>query len=79
MTKGLLHLILKGAHVFGEAGDAFVADVGVAISPAVREHDGGVQAVMAGMIAELGDLRVSGTFETVEGQGLTAVPLPRGT
>jgi hypothetical protein len=75
-SKGLLHLIVKGAHVFGEAGDAFVADVGVAVSPAVRRQDGGVQAVMAGMIAELGDLRVFGTFETVEAQGLTLVPLP---
>lgn len=75
-SKGLLHLIVKGAHVFGEAGDAFIADVGVAFSPAVRKQDGGTQAVMVGMIAELGDLRVFGSFETVDAAGLTVVPLP---
>ena len=30
--QGLLQLLLRGAHVFGEAGEAFVADVGVAAS-----------------------------------------------
>ncbi|KFE70418.1 M14 family metallopeptidase [Hyalangium minutum] len=75
-SKGLLHLIVKGAHVFGEAGPAFVADVGVAVSPAVRKQEGTAQAGMAGVIAELGDLRVFGAFETVDAQGLTVVPLP---
>jgi hypothetical protein len=75
-SKGLLHMIVKGAHVFGEAGDAFVADIGVAVSPAVRVSGGTPRAGFLGLIAELGDLRVFGATETVEVQGLTAVPLP---
>ncbi|WP_224366575.1 M14 family metallopeptidase [Hyalangium versicolor] len=75
-SKGLLRLIVKGVHVFGEAGDAFLADIGVAASPAIRMTNGTPRAVFLGAIAELGDLRVFGAIETVEGQGLTAVPLP---
>jgi hypothetical protein len=75
-SKGLLRLVVKGAQVFGEAGEAFTADVGVAASPAVRQRAGEAVAVMAGEIAELGDLRVFGALETVDGAGLTVVPLP---
>ncbi|MBN1209472.1 MAG: peptidase M14 [Myxococcaceae bacterium] len=78
-SKGLLHVLVKGAHVFGEAGEAFVADIGVAASPAVRGREGTPRAVIAGTIAELGDLRVFGAIERVDGQGLTAVPLPPGS
>ncbi|HYH99169.1 M14 family metallopeptidase [Hyalangium sp.] len=77
-SKGLLHVIVKGAHVFGEAGEAFVADIGVAASPVVRAREGILRARVVGMIAELGDLRVFGAIETVDAQGLTAVPLPPG-
>jgi hypothetical protein len=77
-SKGLLHLLVKGASVFGEAGEPFTADIGVAASQAVRVSEGTPVAVVAGMIAELGDLRVFGTVETVEARGLTAVPLPPG-
>lgn len=75
-SKGLLRLVVKGAQVFGEAGEAFTADLGVAASPAVRKKAGGAVAVMAGEIAELGDLRIFGALETVDGAGLTVVPLP---
>jgi hypothetical protein len=77
-SKGLLRLIVKGARVFGEAGESFLADIGVAASPAVRVVQGTPRAVVQGAIAELGDLRVFGAIETVDGQGLTAVPLPPG-
>jgi hypothetical protein len=77
-SKGLLQLLIKEAHVFGEAGEAFVADIGVATSPAVRQRQGGPVAVAAGQIVELGDLRVFGAIEAVEARGLTAVPLPSG-
>lgn len=76
--KGLLYVLVKEAHVFGEAGEAFVADIGVAASQAVRVRDGVPVAVVAGQIAELGDLRVFGAIETVDGRGLTVVPLPPG-
>ncbi|WP_224246206.1 M14 family metallopeptidase [Hyalangium gracile] len=77
-SKGLLRLIVKGAQVFGEAGGPFLADVGVAASPSVRTVQGIPRAVVVGAIAELGDLRVFGASETVDGQGLTLVPLPSG-
>ncbi|HYO53308.1 M14 metallopeptidase family protein [Archangium sp.] len=75
-SKGLLHLIIRGALVYGEVGDAFLADVGVAAVQAVRSREGIPSIVLAGSIEELGDLRVHGAVEVVEGTGLTAVPLP---
>jgi hypothetical protein len=77
-SKGLLQVLVKGAHVFGEAGDAFLADVGVAVSPAVRTVEGTPRAGVFAVIAELGDLRVFGATEVVDGHGLTVVPLPAG-
>lgn len=77
-SKGLLQVLIRGAQVFGEAGEAFTADIGVAASPAVRSRQGWPVAVVAGAVAELGDLRVFGAIETVEAQGLTGVPLPAG-
>jgi Zinc carboxypeptidase len=75
-SKGLLHLIIRGAHVFGEAGDAFLADVGVAATLAVRTREGTPCVILRGTVEELGDLRVYGAVEVVDGTGLTVVPLP---
>jgi hypothetical protein len=75
-SKGLLQVLIQEAHVFGEAGEAFISDIGVAATPAVRQRNGAPIAVFAGQIVELGDLRVFGAVETVDGRGLTAVPLP---
>lgn len=74
--KGLLHLLIRGAHVYGEAGEAFIADVGVAATVAVRTRDGAPAVVLTGCVEELGDLRVLGAVEVVDGTGLTVVPLP---
>ncbi|HEX8703431.1 MAG TPA: M14 metallopeptidase family protein [Myxococcaceae bacterium] len=75
-SKGLFQLMIKEAHVFGEAGEAFIADIGVATTPVVRLKQGVPTAVAAGQIVDLGDLRVFGVVELVDGRGLTAVPLP---
>lgn len=75
-SKGLLHLVIRGAHVFGEAGEAFVADIGIAATQAVRTREGTSRVVLAGSIEELGDLCVHGAVQEVDGAGLTAVPLP---
>jgi hypothetical protein len=75
--KGLLHLIIRGAYVYGDAGDAFLADVGVAATLALRERKGASPTVvLTGALEELGDLRVLGSIEEVDGNGLTVVPLP---
>jgi hypothetical protein len=76
--KGLVHLVIRNAHVYGDAGDAFVADVGVVASVAVRTREGAPAVVLTGCVEELGDLRVLGAVEVVEGTGLTVVPLPPG-
>ena len=65
--KGLLQVIVRGAHVFGEAGEAFIADIGVAVSQVVRMAQGTAQVGLMGTIAELGDLRVFGAIEAVDG------------
>ncbi len=75
-SKGLLHLVIRGAHVYGEAGESFVADIGVAAAQAVRSREGRASVVLSGFIEELGDLRVYGAVEVVEGTGLTVVRLP---
>ncbi len=76
-SKGLLHLIIRGAHVHGDAGDAFLADVGVAAALALRDQKGAPPTVvLTGSLEELGDLRVLGAVEEVDGTGLTVVPLP---
>ncbi|MET0402301.1 MAG: M14 family metallopeptidase [Cystobacter sp.] len=74
--QGFLHLLIRGARVFGDAGEAFVADVGVAAQRAVRTVEGEPRAVLTGCVAELGDLRVLGALEVVDGAGLLVVPLP---
>jgi Zinc carboxypeptidase len=75
-SQGLLHLLIRGARVHGEAGDAFIADIGVAASRGVRTRDGVPSAVFTGTVQELGDLRGLQALDTVDGAGLTAVPLP---
>jgi acyl-CoA-binding protein len=75
-SSGMLHVIIRGARVFGEAGDAFTADIGVAANQGVSTRSGSPRAIVTGVIAELGDLRVFSPMEAVDGNGLTTVPLP---
>lgn len=77
-SNGLLHLLIRGAQVFGEAGDAFVADIGVVAQRALRQRQGAPSIVLTGTLEELGDLSVLGAMEEVDGSGLTVVPLPPG-
>ncbi len=72
---GLVHTLLKDVGLFGADGKPFTADVGIAVSREVRRQ--GHQLVLdhVGKVEELGDLRVLGALETVEGAGLFAVPL----
>ena len=73
--QGFLHLLIRGAQVHGEAGDAFVADVGVAALQAVCSGEEGPRVVVTGMIEELGDLRVFGAQDVIDAAGLLVVPL----
>ncbi|MBZ4419559.1 peptidase M14 [Myxococcus sp. RHST-1-4] len=74
-SSGLVHLLLKDVGLFGAGGRPFTADVGIAVTREVRRQ--GTQLILdhVGKVEELGDLRVLGAIETVEGAGLFAVPL----
>jgi hypothetical protein len=75
VSAGLVHVLLKDVGLFGADGKPFTADVGIAVSREVRRQ--GKQLTMAhvGKVEELGDLRILGAIETVDGKGLFAVPL----
>jgi hypothetical protein len=74
-STGLVYLMLKGVGLFGPDGKPFTADVGISVTRAVRAGDKGLTLAHVGKVEELGDLRVLGALETVEGGGLFAVPL----
>ncbi|HEX5747008.1 MAG TPA: hypothetical protein VFZ09_12250 [Archangium sp.] len=74
-SSGLVYLMLKGVGLFGADGKPFTADVGLSITRAVRDNGQGPAIALVGKVDELGDLRVLGALETVEGSGLFAVPL----
>ncbi|MBM7118610.1 M14 family metallopeptidase [Archangium primigenium] len=76
--QGYLHLLLRGGQVFGEAGEAFVADVGVEGLRAVRGEGSEARVVVTGRVEELGDLHVFGAQETLDVTGCWVVPLPPG-
>jgi hypothetical protein len=74
---GLLFALVKGATILnGRGTPPFVADIGVTASRVVRGGAGERRVAWAGRIEDLGDLRVFGALETLEGAGLFAAPLP---
>ncbi|MCP3103293.1 M14 family metallopeptidase [Myxococcus sp. K15C18031901] len=75
-SSGIVHLLLRGVGLFGVDGKPFTADVGIAVTRAVRTRGKSRSVVHVGRVEELGDLRVLGALETVDGAGLFAVPLP---
>ena len=74
-SSGLVYLLLKGVGLFGADGKPFTADVGISVTRAVRDTGQGLALAHVGKVDELGDLRVLGALETVDGSGLFAVPL----
>ncbi|QSQ27956.1 peptidase M14 [Pyxidicoccus parkwayensis] len=75
LSSGLVQVLLKDVGLFGADGKPFTADVGIAVTREVHRKDGQLTLVHVGKVEELGDLRVLGAVETVEGKGLFAVPL----
>jgi len=61
--------------LFGVDGKPFSADVGISVTRTVRHTEQGPTLAHVGKVDELGDLRVLGALETVNGGGLFAVPL----
>ncbi len=75
ISSGMVHVLLKDVGLFGADGKPFTADVGIAVSREVRRQGPKLTLLHVGKVEELGDLRVLGAIETVEGKGLFAVPL----
>jgi hypothetical protein len=75
LGSGLVQVLLKDVGLFGADGKPFTADVGIAVSREVRKQGGQLALVHVGKVEELGDLRVLGAIESVDGRGLLAVPL----
>ncbi|MFP2928694.1 M14 metallopeptidase family protein [Pyxidicoccus sp. 3LG] len=78
-SSGLVYLLLKGVGLFGVDGKPFTADVGIAVTREVRAKGKGLEVVQVGKVEELGDLRVLGALEMVDGTGLFAVPVSGGS
>lgn len=74
-STGLLYLLLRGATLLGPEGQPYTSDVGITATRVVQ----GKEVVFSGRIDELGDLRVFNGLEVVDAQGLTVVPLPKGS
>ncbi len=75
VSSGLVYVLLKDVGLFGADGKPFTADVGIAVTREVRRKGQQLELAHVGKVAELGDLRVLGAVETVDGKGLFAVPL----
>ncbi|MCY1020823.1 M14 family metallopeptidase [Pyxidicoccus sp. MSG2] len=75
LSSGLVQVLLKDVGLFGADGKPFSADVGIAVTREVRKQSGQLTLVHVGKVEELGDLRVLGAVESVDGRGLFAVPL----
>jgi hypothetical protein len=73
----LFHTLIRGASVVTGTGAAFTGDVGIVATRAVRSVDGTPRVQIDLRIEDLGDLRVGGALETIDGTGRLLAPLFR--
>ena len=72
----LLHVLVKNASVINGAGvPPFLADIGIAANRRVRITDGRRELQVSLSIDDMGDLRKSGAVRTIDGTGMTVVPV----
>jgi hypothetical protein len=72
----LLHTLIAEASVLSGTGiPAFTADIGITAGRSVVTRDGQRTLQLAARIADLGDLRVYGALDRIDGTGLTALPM----
>ncbi len=73
--SNLLAVRVRNATILAGTGVApFVGDIGLSTSRSLARGEGPRRLDVAARIADLGDLRVFGTLEEVDGSGLTATP-----
>jgi hypothetical protein len=71
----LFYKLIRNVTVAPGTGAApFVGDVGIAGTRGVRADAGGPAVRVTSRISDLGDLRVFGALETIDGTGLTVAP-----
>lgn len=72
----LFHTLVRNASVIPGTGVApFVADVGIVAQRAVRTVDGERRLALAARIEDVGDLRVFGALDEIDGTGKFLAPL----
>jgi hypothetical protein len=72
----LFSVIVRNATIInGNGVPPFIADLGLVVSRRVREINGRRELQRATTIEDMGDLRSSGALTTIEGTGMTVVPL----
>jgi hypothetical protein len=71
----VFYIIVRNATVINGAGiPPFVADIGVIANRRVRQTAGSRDLQMSLIVEDIGDLRTSGGFTTIDATGMTVVP-----
>ena len=71
----VFYIIVRNATVINGAGiPPFVADIGVIANRRVRQTAGSRDLQMSLIVEDIGDLRTSGGFTTIDATGMTIVP-----
>jgi len=74
-SSGLYIVVRNATIINGNGVPPFVADIGIVAARRVLEADGQRQVRIATTIDDLGDLRTLGALRSIDGTGMTAVPL----
>ena len=74
--SGELYVIVKNGTVISGAGvPPYIADIGIAASRRIRDVNGKREMQLVTTIDDMGDLRTLGALRTIDGAGMTIVPL----
>ena len=74
--SGVLYRLIRHASIVPGTGVApFTGDVGLVVNRGVQTAKGPRQMRVTTRIDDIGDLRVFGALETIDGEGLTVAPL----
>jgi hypothetical protein len=74
--SGELYVIVKNGTVISGAGvPPYIADIGIAATRRIRHVNGKREMQLMTTIEDMGDLRTLGALRTIDGAGMTIVPL----
>jgi hypothetical protein len=74
----IVYLLIRNASIINGAGvPPFIADIGITATRRVAT-EGGRRLETATIIEDMGDLRTLGALRTIDGTGMTVVPLQEG-